>query len=165
MRARGTPQSFLLRRYFCSHWARNGAHSWCSSQRLGHAVRNGNRSIPVLASVDVTLKSWQWKAALLTLPAQSIQKSRQSPECWDIRKCVCIYIYLHGFFLFPIWVVAFEGQLFKLYLLTTSRKSCVHKPFPALHTDPLGGNVSFYFGSSFVPFSRGDSPLWRHLQG
>lgn len=93
MRARGTPQSFLLWYYFCSHRARNGAHGWYSSQRLGHAFRNRNCSIPVLASVNVTLKSWQWKAALLILPARSIQTSH-------VNLPNVFYIYIYAWLLF-----------------------------------------------------------------
>lgn len=69
---------------------------------LGHAFGKGNRSVPVLASANLTLKSWQWKAALLILPAQSIQKSCVNQMRYNISNVEILeklYIYIRLIFI------------------------------------------------------------------
>lgn len=111
--------------------------------------------------------TWHWNADngscfINTSSSKRLEIMCQSSKCWDSEKCSWIF----GQFLFPFWFVAFEGHVFKLRAVTRARKSCVHKSFPSLHRNPLGGNFSslFCFISTFVPLSRGKNLLVKALQ-
>lgn len=110
--------------------------------------------------------TWHWEvdneSSFINIASSECSKIMcQSPKCWESRKYICVF----GFFLFPFWVVASEGQVFKLYLMTMTRVSCVHKHFPSLYNNLLGGSFpsSFYFSSTFVPLSRQNKLLVKAL--
>lgn len=173
MRVGETPRSLLLRHSSCmgcfsTHWARTRAYGWCSSWVLRARIweRESLRSSPRFSEPDI--EKLTMERGFINIASSEHSKimcqsnAIQYLKHWDIRKI----IYIYGLFLFPFWVVALEGQVFKLSLIpmTMARKGCVHKSFLTLYIDPPGGNVSVlvYFGST-ICCQRGDCRFMKAL--
>lgn len=123
-----TSRSLLLRHFSCTgyfsiHSARKRAYGWFSSLLVRARIweRASLGSTPCFNEPDI--EKLTMKAALLKLPAWSVQKSCVNLLNVEIVENTSLSLA----YLFPFWVVAFEGQVFKLYLMTMARKSCVHK--------------------------------------
>ena len=159
-RERPTPRSLLLRccscvGYFNIHSARKRAYGRFSSLVVRACIweRESLSFSPCFNEPDI--EKLTMKAALLILPARSVSKIIcQSPKCWGSGKYICVF----GLFLFPFWAAALERQVFKLYLMTMTRvrKSCVHKPFSSLCSNPLGGSFSssFFLAAPLCPLAE-----------